>query len=564
MAGTSGSSRGRSAAAVAALAVLALLLGWLLRNPAGEPRAETPAIPEPPSAFPVPAGPPVGPPVRSAEVPAAPPEPVPEPAPVPAAAAEGGAGDEELDFDWEVTVLDHRDRPVEGVVVRRDETGGPVVETGASGRARIPWAKEGAPTVHLSGAAPDMSVRLETRSSVVRLPALAALEVVVVDGTTGFPVRGGTVALRRRQGPPAALRPAGDRFVLDAPLLRRGFEEAPVFEVGIPAGFASLERGILTVKGTISRFAERVRAEVVIWPEARVLVRVRKVDGTPAAGANLTDAFLGGWHHFQAGVVTTDGSGSARLPAIPFIRGERVNVMAELDGRIARATKPVALVEPGEEILVEITLPEKAGAAAIGIGGGAGGMFGGRRGSKRNLRMAFPDAVLEVEVRRRDGSPAADAQVVATPAGGIPCRARTGPDGTISFKGVLPAGEVVVSLEEPGLLAAPETVVLVSGSAGRVVLRETEGAASAVLVLDADGRPAAGAALTVATGSGLPYVLVDGAVQVLGIRTGPDGRCALPGLPPGTVTVTATLGSRTASASAEAGLPVEITLPAPR
>jgi hypothetical protein len=466
-----------------------------------------------------------------------------------------------------VIVLGQGDLPLAGVLVRAalpDGAWNPdpdrkAAVTGADGVARLHGEFRGRPEVLLSGAVPDTRVPLATRSTVVRIPALLPLDVAVVDGWTGREIPGASAALRRPGGDLQAVRTPGEGGRRETPLVRAGAFESLNLAVDLPAGYAPPAPGAtLNVASAISRYAERARAEVVAWPEARIRLRVEDADGNPVAGARPGFLACGRWSR-EAAEGISDAAGALPIRGLPCIPGEGARAAVRLGDRIGAAS--FALPAPGEERTATVVLPREPNAGtSIGVGGGAGGAFEGRQARSRNTRHAAGAGEVEVEVRRRDGRPAAEAKVVVLAPDWPRQEGRTGADGRIAFRPI-PAGEATVSLEEPGLPATPVRATVEAGSRAQVLLVEEEGASSEVLVLLADGAPAPGAELRVTCSSGLPYVRMDGAVQVLTHRTGPDGRCALPGLPPGSVTVQAALGGRTASATGEAGAPLEIALP---
>lgn len=562
----------RRVAVAAALGALSFCLWLLFRTPAEVPVPMERADVRPRPAFPLlpDARPPAATGAGIAEAPSdrsalAPERPT---APSPQTPPQAPVDEAALDFDWEVTVLGTGDRPLAGVRVEAALPGEPwkpdpaksAVVTGADGIARLHGEFEGTPQVLLSGAVPETQVALQVRSTVVRMPALLPVEVRFVDGTTGAEIAGASASPRRQRAEPTPLRGPGEPGGRDLPLVRAGVMENLFLEVALPAGYAPM-RAPQHVSATISRYAERARADLVAWPEARVRLRVQEADGAPVAGAGLYLATCARWV-LEPGEAVSDAAGDLPVRGLPCIPGEIARVAVRLGDRAAGTSFEVP--SPGVERVATVTLPrEPIAPTEVGIGGGAGGMFGGRKGGRATLRTGGEVGKVAVEVRRRNGAPAAEAKVVLAQQEQPRREARTGADGIATFASVA-VGEATVSLEEPGLLAAPVRAEVAAGRTTTVLLAEEDGAASDVLVRQADGSPAPGAVLRVTCSSGLPYVRMEGTVQVLTHHTGPDGRCALPGLPPGAFTVHATLGSRTASATGEAGVPLEIELPPAR
>ncbi len=391
-------------------------------------------------------------------------------------------------------------------------------------------------------------------------PLAVPLRAVVRDATTGRTVAGVTLALLAgREEKRVPLRAEGDRHLLAASPLRRGESASLHFEARLPEGFVAEWKDALWVTGTVARLSAEVEAVLVVWPEARVRLRVEEADGSPVKGAVLQWATAGAGS-IEARAEPTDARGETRIRGVPWILGEKVVALAVFDDRWS-TSKPSALPGRGpgavEECLVRVVLPGEVSTESIGIGGGgAGGMFGGRRGGGRNLIVAGPGTgVLSVRVSRRDGRPAPGVRVVV---GDLQQEADG--EGNARFQAVA-AGASLVAVREPGFYAEPVTVSVVAGSEAFAELRQSEGAVLDVRVLDAGGLPAAGASLEVTLPDGLPYCLMEGDTQILGLFADADGRARLPGLPPGTVRVKARFGTRTAAVESAAGGPMEIRLP---
>jgi len=126
--------------------------------------------------------------------------------------------------------------------------------------------------------------------------------------------------------------------------------------------------------------------------------------------------------------------------------------------------------------------------SSIGIGGGAGGAFGGR-GSRRSTGEAH------VVVLRRDGSPASNVRVQAGRRS-----VTTDADGCARFTS-LPVGEHEVVVHAIGLLPLGGVVRVQEDAVARLELQEPEGGAVDVRVVDVQGDPLPFATLYVRTPS---------------------------------------------------------------
>jgi hypothetical protein len=384
------------------------------------------------------------------------------------------------------------------------------------------------------------------------------LRVEVRDGTSGQPVFGASLVLRPGHGVPnfpagvqsVAFRCEGSGHVLPASPFLGGEYGGYRLDARLPAGYVAESKDSLWVKGTVSAFAERLEAVTVVWTEARVRLQVVEADGKASEGAELDAAEVAG-REVNAQAPPTDRGGESVVRGIPFLRGEKVIVRSSLEDRGGTST-PVALSDPVGELIVRVVLPRET--PPLELGGGVGRIFGGRKGGHQNLILGDTGA-LRVTVLRKNGRPAAGVEVTV---GGS--SAETDKEGVARFQR-LAVGHRDVVVSVPGFHTEPAKVWVGAGVESIVEVHQAEGATGEVLVLDAEGTPAPGSLLEVTTPGGVPYCCMDGDTQILGLYTGPAGRCRLPHLPPGPATVRATLGSRSAVGTVEGGGTTEIRLP---
>jgi len=471
---------------------------------------------------------------------------------------------------WQIVVLGPGDVPATGIPFRWTsmvDAEGTEYPLGGSGAYRLTdvngrvWFGRcaGAVVRVESPALPVGKFELTEHETVLRVPELLPLELLVVNGQTGAPVHGAEVWITTSGGGRvrAPGHPTRAGCLLRVSPAHGGGKLSMRIRVDPPPGFTTLSWGHFSLAGTVSRFARSVRAVLVLRPETSVRVRVLEADGSPATGATLGPCLVAGTTvPFVPDRYKTDARGEAEFEGIPFLRGERVLIRAQKDGRVAMAPV-VVLADPERVETVEVRLPAASATtnSTIGIGGGAGGRFGGRRGDHRNLRAgSVPTGRADVLVLRRDGTPAADTLVLFAGR-----RVRTDTDGRIVFERVR-AGEQRLLVEEPGFLSSPRTVLVGEGETVRVTVREAAGRSGLVRVVDADGVPVPFASLSVAPSGVLPYIAMDGDVQLLDLHTDANGLCELHGLPPQDVAVTAKFGTRSANGTLGSEASLTLTL----
>jgi hypothetical protein len=358
----------------------------------------------------------------------------------------------------------------------------------------------------------------------------------------------------------------GDRFVLDLSPLRKGAKEVLKLSIQPPTGFALEDAAGFQAKGTISRFAEGVRVVVPLRPAIEVLVVVTEPDGRPAPGVRVFNLHVGGTRRsVRAG--PTDREGQCRVRGVPEIWGELVRVEVVKNGRQAHSDKR-RIERWGERIRLEARLPPAAPhlvGTLVGRWSGAyvyAGTASVSSIASVGYRLAHPPVMktrLEVRVFRRTGAPAGRVLVRAR-VGKTSMSRRTDARGLATFV-ILPPGTATITVREPGFVSGPPvSVELLEAAVTRVEIREAVGGSIYVQVLDEEGLPVPFARITVKQPDGQPYTLLEDGRQILTHYTDRNGLATLPGLPPGPVTVTATFGTRKASAKAEAGATLELRL----
>jgi len=295
------------------------------------------------------------------------------------------------------------------------------------------------------------------------------------------------------------------------------------------------------IRTCISRYATSLRLVFPLRLEHAVSVTVEESDGAPAA-ASLDSVYAAG-RTLPLEAVERTGPGRFRVRGVPHLPGERVMVQAEtaLDDRVGSVTAlGVVPDDPREDLEMRVRLPPlrwrgeaDAGAGVIGIGGGAGGTFGGRGGHRTLTR-----GVTTIRVRLRDGRPAVGALV--TIAGR---RHYTDSDGRVRVMS-LPPGVHRVTVSQVGVIPITASVTVPAGRDVEIELDEPPAAAVDVEVVDDRGRALPFAALAVKTPSGEPWVDLQDGIQRLDPYTDHEGRRRLHNLEPGDLRLTVTWGSR--------------------
>lgn len=387
-------------------------------------------------------------------------------------------------------------------------------------------------------------------------PAAVPLSVVVLDGRTGQPLPGCSLVLPAGEGRRYRLRPEGTRHHLAASPLRRGTEAVGGFEVSLPPGFLAADPGLLWWGGSvIAPGAAAVEVRLVAWPEARATVRVEEADGSPAAGADS------GWRSGTraGGGLPTDTRGEALLRGIPSIPGEPLRVHAGLGTRFTEGTLLLP-AEPAEEARLTLVLPgpspeEEESSLPAGAEAEAAPEAEDPGPPARPRPPVPAPGSLVVRVLRADGAPAPGLSVNAAGR-----EAFTDPGGRALFPAV-PAGRHHVLSGGLGILVERGEVEVRPGEEAILDLRETPLTDFEATVLDERGLLVPGVSLSLEFAQGGRHFVMEGGTQVIGLLTGPDGRCRLPGVPVHGAWLRAALGSRRAMVALEGGGAVEVRLP---
>ena len=425
-------------------------------------------------------------------------------------------------------------RQADGVVVSGSGTDVFSMVTGSDGAISFDVPPDLGDATALSSLTGDITC--SEPETVVHLDDLLPLEIRFIDQETGRPVD--VVSW----GSPLAedgLTPCSmfAKYRLDAAPVRAGRDVDLNLWFTAPDGYVTRDGHAVVRKAFISRYATAVRTTIPIARELRLRVRVLRHDGTPAVGASATATVTGAYVAHTSD--TADASGGITVEGLPFTRGERLLVYArDAEGRVS-PTERLILSDVEREVVVTVRLPEDPPRGETGGGGGAGGAFSRSSGQRRITRGT---ARLAIAATHRNGLAASGALVVV--AGPVNSKGRTDGDGRVEIEG-LSAGIYTVTLREPGIVATSMTVEITDGETLTVALRETQGRAATVNVVDTDGLPIPNVRIEVDLPWGAPHVqLVDG-VQDLDLLTDLAGNARLVDLPGEPVTVIAKLGSRT-------------------
>ena len=331
-----------------------------------------------------------------------------------------------------------------------------------------------------------------------------------------------------------------------------------------PTGYVAFDE--VEVNGLVSRYATSLFAAYPLRREADVEVEVREADGRPARDADVTGVWVAGrgldiWRteRFAAGVL--------RIRDVPFLRGEPLSIYAAPPNRASRgASWSGALPEEvGIPTRGRIDLPLPEAVEPIGLGEGSGGCFSSRGcGHYCDRSSRGTEGSVTVVVRRRDGTPAAganvrlDPAVVLAAAGSVSFRKRNAildTHGRFTWEKLFPQ-RFVVRLQEPGLVPCEASVELPPNGDVVVELVEPSGGDVEVVVVDEDGRGLPFATIEVKTESGLEWLdVADDGAQRIDPFVDERGRRRLAHVEPGTLELSATFGTRkgTATASVDEG-----------
>ena len=205
-----------------------------------------------------------------------------------------------------------------------------------------------------------------------------ALEVEILDGLSGAPVRGARADFvpgsGRWAGRTHPMKGDGARLVLDDTGFVRGERAAHRIEVALPPGWIrEVEEKYTPYPPVVTLLTRTLRRTVIAWPEADIRVRVLWADGTAADGiclraerlvARLKEEWLTYSRHrhtssFQdSGKGLTGPDGSGRIRGVPAIPGSRYTVDAYAQDRSATSGE-VTLEPASATVTMEIRLPEE-------------------------------------------------------------------------------------------------------------------------------------------------------------------------------------------------------------
>ena len=396
------------------------------------------------------------------------------------------------------------------------------------------------------------------RGAQVRFPAAYGLWLHVheVEAETGRRVAHARSTVKAASAEPLEVLPGRQPVLVLLPV-----EDKTGLGISVQPPEGRLAWDEATWRVQISPYAKRLEVYYPLRREVGVSVTVLEPDGSPTLKPEVYDVRAAG-RNITASRRASDGLGRLRITGVPFLPGEALTVRARRRGGYAHATVTARIpAEAGVDLFLEVTLPPEP-QNALGIGGGAGGSFRGRGGSRNLITSGGshvrPKGAVVVLVRRRDGTPAQGARVYLGKR-----ETRTDLKGRAHFPRVHP-GEYAVRVKQVGLLPLSGKVTVRGEAQARLVLREGPGGRLEVCVVDDEGRPLAYARLQVKTASGQPWIDLQDGVQRVDPFTDHEGRRVLHGIEPGTISILATWGSRKrrVQVPAEPGQsrPVEIVL----
>jgi hypothetical protein len=249
------------------------------------------------------------------------------------------------------------------------------------------------------------------------------------------------------------------------------------------------------------------------------------------------------------------------LSGVPFMPGEWIRVWAAQPGARRRLASAAVRIppDPRARLEVSVTMPMEGGHVETDNDMPFEESFGEEWESTLDPRTL---GTLSVVALRRDGAPAAGASVRLEMLRDMQADAA----GRVRFEGV-PAGAYTLILREPGLVPTRLDAIVVAQETRDVVLREGEGGAIRVSVVDEEGRGLPFATIELFQPSGVRFVDLEDGVQRLDMFTDQDGRRRFGHVEASTVRVSASWGSRRVGTMVDVlegrDVPVTIVLPAP-
>jgi len=426
---------------------------------------------------------------------------------------------------WTVTVLDRKGQPLKGISLRANTDR--LAVTDAAGRA--------------SFARPPRAEWLEVEDSLlgkkhilrephtrIRLEAALPLEIRFVEAATGKPLEGGSARLEPLFGEPIP----SPMSLAAATLHRRKGASSAVFKLSPPTGFAA-ERGYRHIVGVeISEFADRLLAEIPLFPELDLSARVLDSEGAPVAGATAGPVQ---WDesviHVRA--AESDSYGRLRIHGVPFLPESEFTIQFH---RGQQMTFVVARIRADEPALELTAMLEKLLLADL--------QMEMDEIDEEEEKNAAWTGRLEVFANRSNGGPAAGA-LLRMASGNYYALHRLNGNGSCAVEN-LEGGIYELHIADPGFVPLDFRVEVSEGVTSRADITEPEGWTARVRVLDRNSHPVPGARIRARYRNrhGRGYAKLDDDLQVVGFFTDCTGEVLLPNLGRERIEFTASLGSR--------------------
>jgi len=292
----------------------------------------------------------------------------------------------------------------------------------------------------------------------------------------------------------------------------------------------------------IGKWTRKLTAVYPLRREAEVTVAVLDHTGRPEPDAGI-EYFAVAGRTVEAQHTEPAGTGRFRLRGVPFLRDEPLTVKATAPYLRYPVVQQTALPShPADRTEIQLVLPEPGSQPKrdlIPLGGGSSSSFRCRG------RGSFRRGGLDIKVLRHDGSPASGALVK------VGFRSRRLNGHGVFRDERFPVGTYAVRTHTIGLLPVSGTVEVREGETATLVLRESQGGAVDVRVVDAQGRSVSFAELRLELPSGAAWVDEKDGIQRIDPFTDHQGRRRLVRVETGTVKIRARWASRRGEAEVD-------------
>jgi len=308
------------------------------------------------------------------------------------------------------------------------------------------------------------------------------------------------------------------------------------------------------VSWNLPRSAYADELEVVAPMRREVPVRVTVLDhkGDISSNAEIVSFQIAGKTRHPEW--SSDAYGTRLVDGVPYFRGERLTVTAEIANTTARESASIVLgPHPDQAVDLQIRLPKPLPLRQGAFSGRGGHRDCFRTGCGSRKRALSAKGRIAVRVWRHNGDPAVSARVHAGRR-----YANTDARGRAVLEGVHP-GKHRLYVTQTGLLDIAASVEVVANKTTELDVQESKGRRRDLVVVDENGEPLPYASFQLSRGKYRDdWIDEHDGVQRLDAFTDHEGRRTLARMDPRVTTITVTWGSRKATVDLGKGVTGEL------